>query len=107
MLYKFKSAVAGDVIMVGPHGDELLRILGREPGPQGIVTVEQAPAAIAAIEAAIAAEEAAFVAAESAARAEGLEPPARPGVSLRQRSWPMLELLRQAHRGERPVVWGV
>ena len=31
MLYKFKSKAAGDVIMLGPNGDQMLRIIGREP----------------------------------------------------------------------------
>jgi hypothetical protein len=36
MLYKFKSKAAGDVIMLGPNGDQVLRLLGRAPAPSGI-----------------------------------------------------------------------
>ena len=28
MIYKFKSKAAGDVIMMGPSGDQVLRIIG-------------------------------------------------------------------------------
>ena len=41
MLYKFHSKAGADVIMTGPHGDQLLKRLGREPAPQGIFTFEQ------------------------------------------------------------------
>ncbi len=48
MLYKFKSKATGDVIMLGPNGDALLRALGRTPAPKGIVEPADMPAAIAA-----------------------------------------------------------
>ncbi len=31
MIYKFKSKASGDIIMMGPTGDALLRALGRTP----------------------------------------------------------------------------
>ena len=37
MLYKFKSKDAGDLIMLGEHAEPLLRILGKEVGPKGIL----------------------------------------------------------------------
>ena len=46
MIYKFKSKAAGDVIMLGPNGDQMLRLIGHEPAAKGIVDVEQLPAAI-------------------------------------------------------------
>ena len=36
MLYKFKCKAGGDLIMLGPNGDTLLRAIGREPAAQGI-----------------------------------------------------------------------
>ena len=45
MIYKFKCKAAGDILMLGPNGDALMRILGREPGPKGIIE----PAAMAAV----------------------------------------------------------
>ena len=37
MLYKFKSKAAGDVIMLGPNGDHVLRLAGREPAARVFV----------------------------------------------------------------------
>lgn len=103
MIYKFRSKATGDVIMLGPHGDHLLRLLGREPAPKGIVEVGAMPQAIAALEAAVAADEAA-----RAGEVEAEPDAAREGrVALRQRVWPMVEMLRRAHAAGEPVVWGV
>lgn len=107
MLYKFKSKAAGDVIMTEPVGDRLLRIVGRDPAPQGIFLPEQMPAAITAMESAIAAEEAERERAEAEAAEEGASPPPREGVSLRQRAWPLIEMMRRAHGADREIVWGV
>ena len=58
MIYKFKSKAAGDVIMTGPSGDHILRIIGKEPAPKGIVLPADMPAAITALERAVLDEEA-------------------------------------------------
>ena len=107
MIYKFKSKAAGDVIMMGPAGDQVLRAIGREPAAQGIFDVTALPAAIAAIAAAVAADEAARAAAEQEAAAEGRKLPPRDAVTLRQRAWPLLEMMKRAQAADVPVVWGV
>ena len=98
MLYKFKSKAAGDVIMLGANGDQVMRLLGREPATSGIFEVDAMPAAIATLQAAVAADE--------AARAGGGEP--APGaVSLRQRAWPLVEMLRRCQSANEVITWGV
>jgi len=107
MLYKFKSKASGDVIMLGPNGDALMRALGREPAAKGIIEPAAMAAAVVAIEQAVAADEAARADAEreAAARGETLAP--REGVALRQRLWPMVDLLKRSAAAGEPVVWGV
>jgi len=107
VIYKFKSKAAGDVIMTGPAGDELLRALGRAPVPKGIFEPADMPALTAAIEQAIAADEQARADAEAQAAAEGRTLPPRREVSLRQRAWPLVEMMRRAHKAGEPIVWGV
>ena len=99
MIYKFKSRASGDLIMLGPQGDQLLRLLGREPAVQGIIETAAMPAAMAALQAA--------VDAEGQAGDSGADEPAAPPVGLRQRLWPMIEMLRRCHAADEPVVWGV
>ena len=107
MIYKFKSKAAGDLIMTGPSGDQVLRIIGKEPAPKGIIEPAAMPAAMAAIERAVADEEAARVQAEREAEAEGRALAPREGVSLRQRGWPMIEMMKRAHSAGEDIVWGV
>ncbi len=109
MLYKFKCKAAGDVIMLGPNGDQLLALLGREPAAQGIIEVAAMPAALRALQAAIDAE--ATRAAQTGEGGEGGETKDETTsarvVALRQRLWPMMEMLRSAQAANVPVVWGV
>lgn len=107
MIYKFRSKAAGDVIMMGPAGDMVLRVIGKEPAPKGIIEPAAMPAAMQAVEAAIAADEAARAEAEREAQAEGRTLPPREGVSLRQRAWPLVEMMKRAHAAEQDIVWGV
>ena len=106
MIYKFKSKAAGDVIMMGPNGDQVLRLIGKEPAAQGIIEPGAMPAAIAAIEQAIAAEEAAKAAAKASAANERDDVP-HDRVSLRQRAWPLVEMLKRAQAAQQEIVWGV
>ena len=92
MIYKFKSKAAGDLIMLGPQGDQLLRLLGREPAAKGIVEVAAMPAAIAALQAAVAADEAA----PGLHRLQAIDEQSGRTVALRQRVWPMVEMLQRA-----------
>jgi hypothetical protein len=107
MIYKFKSKAAGDLIMMGPSGDQVLRIIGKEPAPQGIIEPAAMPAAMAAIERAVAEDEAARARAEREAEAEGRTLAPREGVSLRQRAWPMIEMMKRALADGKEIVWGV
>ena len=104
MIYKFTSKASGDVIMLGPQGDELMRLLGRDPAPKGIIETAVLPAALRALEAAVAAE-AAATGGEAASRID--DPERDRAVGLRQRLWPVMEMLRRCQAAGQPVVWGV
>jgi hypothetical protein len=108
MIYKFKSKSAGDVIMMGPSGDQVMRLLGREPAPKGIIESADLPAAVQRLEQAVRDEEAARVQAEAEAaeRGEKLKP-AEGAVSLRQRVWPLVEMMKRSHAHGHDIVWGV
>ena len=106
MIYKFKSKATGDLIMLGPNGDQLLRLLGREPAATGIIEPAAMAAARQQLQAALADAEAA--AAQAAVAAGGTdEETTRQAVGLRQRLWPMLQMLERAEAASEPVVWGV
>lgn len=94
MLYKFKSKVTGDLIMLEPDAKRLLKIMGREDQVKGILLVDQLAQAMALLERAIEEEEA-------------LGAPDPKQVPLRNRSQPMLKMLRTCLDKSADVVWGV
>ena len=112
MLYKFKSRAAADLILLEPHARTILQIIGKEAGPQGVITVAQIPAAIAALQAGVAADEARLRDAPPVEEASS-DPEAaadderREVVRLHQRAAPFIDLLRRSLEEGRDVVWGV
>ena len=107
MLYKFKSKAAGDLIMLEPNGRRVLEIIGKDPGPKGIIETHQMAAAIQALEAAIVREEAEQQAVVDEARAKGQVPPTFAEVSLRQRALPFIDMLTRCEKAGKDIVWGV
>jgi cyclopropane-fatty-acyl-phospholipid synthase len=107
MLYKFKSKAAGDLIMLEPNGRRVLEIIGKAPGPKGIIQPAEMEPAAAALEQAIVREEAEQQAAVDEAKARGEVPPTFGEVSLRQRATPFIEMLRRCGKAGREIVWGV
>lgn len=97
MIYKFRSPATGELIMLGPQGDQMLRLIGREPASQGIIEPAAMAGVIDTLLAAVAADE---VPAED-------EDAKVPSVGLRQRLWPMVEMLKRARAADAAVVWGV
>ena len=107
MLYKFKSKAAGDLIMLEPNGRRVLEIIGKDPGPKGIILPEEMPAALKALESAIQREESEQKAAIDEAKAKGEVPPRFDAVSLRQRAVPFLDMLKRCSAAGKEIVWGV
>ncbi len=107
MHYKFKSKATGDLIMMGPIGDEVLRVIGKEPASQGIIEPAAMPAAILAIEDAIAREESQPAPIPSDSAGEGDDLSRDESVTLRQRAWPFVEMMKRAHAEDATIVWGV
>ena len=107
MHYTFKSKVTADLLMMGPAGDVVLRVVGMEPSAQGILPATNMPAAIEAIKAAIAQEHARL--------AKTVIDPARdddPGkrleeVTFQQHAWPFVEMLKRAQAADEAITWGV
>jgi Domain of unknown function (DUF1840) len=100
MIYKFKSSAAGDVIMLEPHGTQMLKLLGRDPAAKGIFEAADMPGLVATLQAAADAEGA------GDPRTDDADGPGQ-GPGLRQRLWPMIDMLRRSHAAGKPIVWGV
>lgn len=111
MHYVFKSKADADLLMMAAVGDQLLRIIGKEPAPKGIIEAAAMPAAMRAIEQAIAADgEAARRGRRPGEQAEDDDADAAdPGerVGLHRRAWPMLEMMRRSLAEKADIVWGI
>jgi hypothetical protein len=110
MLYEFKSRATGTVVMTGPVAEQVLAIVGKAAGPQGIFTVEQMGPAIAALQAAVERERTERASDARDADRDGAdehEADGAPSISLAQRAWPLMDMLRAARAADQVVTWGI
>ncbi len=107
MTYLFQSKAAADVLMLDPAGDSVLAAMGLKPTAKGIIEPDQMLAAITAIEAAIALEDSLRPSELDMPLKATADPDEREPVSLRQRAWPLIDMMRRAHAAGTYVVWGV
>jgi len=105
MIYQFRSKAGPDVIMLADLTQRIFEILGRPLEPRGILTVEQLPALIIALETAIL-KDLEDRAKSNTADQENTEKP-KLADRLGQRAYPFLELMKQARAKDEPVMWGV
>ena len=115
MLFKFKSKVTPDLIMLEPDGRRLLKIMLGDDPIQGIVLSQDMPQALAKLESAVAQEEAL-----RAQRNQNAQNGKNQGVldvntsefelsavRLAQRASPMIKVLKQCVATPADLVWGV
>jgi hypothetical protein len=100
--------------MLEPNGKQILRIIGKDPSPKGILEVIEMSRAIEALRQAVQQEEDTQTQAneQNATDAEAMKETKgvaagheRP-VSLRQRAAPFIDMLQRAHKAGKDVVWG-
>ena len=105
MIYQFHSKAGPDVIMLSDLSQRIFDILEHPLEKRGILVVERLPEFISKLESAIAAD--------ITQRNAGADEPAdsdeeKPIADrLGQRAFPFLELMKQAHAANEPIVWGV
>lgn len=102
MLVTFKTDAYANITMFGDVAVELLRMMGHSGTVPSAINPEDIPAALERLEAALAAREP--EPAETAARDDEDQLGGR-RVSLRNRAYPLVELMKAAHREQVPVMW--
>lgn len=100
MLVKFQSE-AGTLAMFGDVAVPLLKLMGHSGTVPSAILPEDIPAAVARLKRAVAASPDSASQATDKARDAGEELP----VSLKQRAFPLIELLERAAKRECEVVW--
>jgi hypothetical protein len=99
MLVRFKSDVGG-FTMFGDVAVKLLRMTGHSGTVPGAIPAAEVPAALERLRAAL---EGAPGADDSGAGNDDAE--REPPVTLRQRAWPLQELLQEAAREQCGLMW--
>ncbi|QRF57424.1 DUF1840 domain-containing protein [Variovorax sp. UC122_21] len=105
MLYRFQSRASSDFVMLETHARQLFDIVGKSPSAQGIITVEQIPGAISAIEAALAREKANTHNHDEFAVEDHNHDAEKQHVALHQRATPLLHMLKESLAENKDVTW--
>ena len=107
LIYKFKSKAAGDLIMLEPNGRQVLEIIGKHAGPQGIILPEEMEPAIEQLQRAVERAESAPAPKAPASERDGDAATGERDVTLRQRAVPFIDMLRACKAAGKEIVWGV
>jgi rubrerythrin len=109
-LVVFRSKAAGEIFMFTETARRIFDILGRPEAPRGVITAEQVSDALKRLVDAVEQEKAELkTAAEEAELADKQgdgDIQQRP-VTLGQRAFPLIEMLREAEKQRVDVTWGI
>ena len=101
MLVKFHSSAAGELILFAGPAGALLHCMGKATTARGVITEEQIPAAIAALEAMMHATERST----NDGQDDADDDASPPSIDLVRRATPLLNLLRHTMAENGYVVW--
>jgi hypothetical protein len=110
-LVVFRSKAAGEIFMFAETARRILAIIGKQDTPRGVISAEQVGDALGRLAAAVEEEKAQIEQArEEAEQAQRRGEPGAEGaraITLAQRAYPLLEMLRAAQKKKVDVTWGV
>jgi hypothetical protein len=112
-LVVFRSKAAGEIFMFAETARRIFEIIGKDEGPRGVITADQVPDALDRLQTAVDDERAALKAAEDEARGADrrgngdTEVAGQRAITLGQRAFPLLEMLRAAQKKKVDVTWGI
>ena len=101
-MMQFSSPAAATFTMLDEHARRLIEMMGHSPGTRGALAPEDVAPALARLRSALAQVPA------PQPTAEEQEPDApQQTVGLKQRAFPLLDMLEQAAKKKKPVLWGI
>jgi hypothetical protein len=116
MLISFHSKACADFFMLGAHAQAILELMGKPFSTQGVIAAAQLTVAINALETGLLAQEEHLKATAQTNEPDDAHDPfddAPPllvsdaNVSLRQRAWPLMDMMKRSQAKQVDVVWGV
>ena len=110
-LVVFRSKAAGEIFMFAETAQRMLQIVGKADAPRGVIRSEEIDAALERLVGAVESERAALSQArlrrENEDRAGQQGADSLPPITLGQRAFPLIEMLRAASRKSVDVTWGI
>ena len=111
-LVVFRSKAAGEIFMFAETARRILSIIGKDDSARGVISAEQIPDALARLTAAVEEEQEQIRQAREAGeqaqrRGEPADDDSARAITLGQRAYPLLEMLRAAQKKRADVTWGV
>jgi hypothetical protein len=110
-LVVFRSKAAAEIFMFAETAQRMLQIIGKDDTPRGIIQAPEVGAALQRLAEAVDAEKTALR--EARLRQQTEERAGQPGgdplppITLGQRAYPLIEMLRSAQKKQVDVTWGV
>ena len=109
-LVVFRSRAAGEIFMFAETARRIFEIIGRPEAPRGVITAEQVAEALQKLVDAVEEEKAQLKAATEDAELHDKQGDGtvqqRP-ITLTQRAFPLIEMLREAQKKKVDVTWGI
>ncbi len=109
-LVVFRSKAAGEIFMFAETARRIFEIVGRQDAPRGVITAEQVPEALRKLVDAVDEEKEQLKAAKEDADLHDRQGDGtvqqRP-ITLGQRAFPLIEMLRAAEKKRVDVTWGI
>ena len=116
MSIEFKSQATGPLLMLNETAKQIFKIIGKEPTPQGIITVAQMDGILERLHEAIEQDSQRTSKLEQIEKMidndkdefdPGLREEIKNLVSLKQRVWPFMEMIQLSKEAGKDIVWGV
>lgn len=107
MIFRFYSKASADLIMLADTAKAIFAVLGKPMEPKGIISVDQIPQALQALQDAISVEAEQKAQAIAEAKAQNLPKPKSSGIGLAQRSHSLQAMLKQSLAANEAVLWEV
>jgi Domain of unknown function (DUF1840) len=118
MLISFHSKACADFFMLSAHAHVILELMGKSLTTQGVIAAADLEGCLNQLHAAVLLDEAQALketadsqndadddSAEDDPYEQASQQPAP--VRLKQRAWPLMDMMRQAHAKQVDVLWGV
>ncbi|EIM94754.1 DUF1840 domain-containing protein [Paraburkholderia hospita] len=107
MLVTFKCSATPDVVMLRNLAQYLLGLIGKEVGRRGVISHQELGDAVARLERAIREEARTEAVLEALHHVPNDHSSHDDDEAVRHRAWPLLDMMREAHRQNDDILWGV